>query len=159
MNRPPNNRIHRDAIRVWRIHQLLTAAIILLLAGGGTGLIFFFNWPHWLIVILWGAALLYIIPSVWVYPILRWRYYRYEVNEKEIHIQSGFFFIRRTYIPMVRIQHVNTTQGPLLRRHGLSELEINTAGGAAFIIPALQTEEADQLRNHIGSLVRVAQDE
>ncbi|PTM58078.1 PH domain-containing protein [Desmospora activa] len=159
MNVPPKNRIHRDAIHVWRTHQLITAALILALAGGGTGLIFAFDWPRWILITLWGAVLLYIIPAVWVYPMLRWRYYHYEVNEKEIHIQSGFFFIRRTYIPMVRIQHVNTTQGPLLRRRGLSELEINTAGGASFTIPALQTEEADQLRNRIGGLVRVAQDE
>ncbi|MDR6226629.1 PH domain-containing protein [Desmospora profundinema] len=159
MNEPPKNRIHRDAIRVWRTHECLTAGFVLLVVGGVTGLTFLFDWHRWIPAVLWSVATVYLVPAIWIYPLLRWRYYRYEVNEKEIDIQSGYFFIRRTIIPMVRVQHVNTTQGPLLRRHGLSELEINTAGGASFTIPALLTEEADQLRDRIGSLVRVARDE
>jgi membrane protein YdbS with pleckstrin-like domain len=159
MREPPKNRIHRDAIRVWRTHQLFTATFVLLLVGGLTGLFRLFAWPYWIPILLWSAALLYIVPSVWIFPLLRWRYYRYEVNDTDIDIQSGYFFIQRTVIPMVRVQHVNTTQGPLLCRRGLAELEINTAGGGSFTIPALPMEEADQLRDHISGLVKVAREE
>ena len=64
---------------------------------------------------------------------MRWRY---EVRESEIELQHGIFIVKRTLIPMVRVQHVDTSQGPILRKYDLAEITISTAA-TNHTIPAL----------------------
>ena len=54
------------------------------------------------------------------FPNIRWKIWRYEVREQEIEIQSGLFIVKRTLIPMVRVQHVDTEQGPILKKYDFS---------------------------------------
>lgn len=89
---------------------------------------------------------------------IRYRQYRYEVNENEIYIQSGIIFITRTVIPMVRVQHVDTEQGPFLRKEGLATVRIATAAGGGEI-PALTEEDANDLRDQISVLARVVDED
>ena len=56
---------------------------------------------------------------------------------------------------MVRIQHVETTQGPLLRKAGLMTVDIHTAATVHTIL-GLEENQAEQLRNQIIALVKVA---
>lgn len=159
MQQSPQHPLDPLAIRVWTISQILINLLLFLLVIGLYIVVDWLDWPTWLTPLSLIVAVFY-IPFVFLVPKLRWKYFRYEVSTKEIYIQSGFLFISKTLIPMVRVQHVNTRQGPLLRRYGLSELEIHTAGGGSFLIPVLNVEEADELRNRIGSWVRkVAEDE
>ena len=45
-------------------------------------------------------------------PSLRWRRWRWDVRPEAIDIRHGTFTIRRTLVPMLRVQHVDTTQRP-----------------------------------------------
>ena len=59
-----------------------------------------------------------------------------EVRETEIEIQRGIFVIKRTLVPMIRVQHVETNQGPFLRKYDLASVEVSTAA-TVHTIPAL----------------------
>ena len=59
---------------------------------------------------------------------------------------------------MVRVQHVDTEQGPLLRKYNLATVSISTAA-TVHQIPALDVEEAEEMRHAISSLARVAEDD
>ena len=95
---------------------------------------------------------------IYLFPKVRWMRWRYEVREQEIELQHGLFVVKRTLVPMVRVQHVDTEQGPILRKYDLASITISTAA-TNHTIPALITEEADELRGRISVLARVAEDD
>jgi uncharacterized protein len=90
---------------------------------------------------------------VGVVPELRWRRWRYEIRPDEVDLQRGIFWISRTLVPLARIQHVDTRQGPLQRRFGLSTVVLYTAAGPNQI-PELSTPVAERARDRIAELTR-----
>ena len=96
------------------------------------------------------AALLAGTPLV---PELRWRRWRWEVREHEIDLQRGILVVRRTLIPMARVQHVETERGVIGQALGLSTVEIHTAAGS-HSIPLLTDDDAGQIRARIAELAR-----
>ncbi len=89
---------------------------------------------------------------------MRWKRWRYEVREQEIELQHGVFIVKRTLVPMIRVQHVDTQQGPILRKYELATVTVSTAA-TIHEIPALQLEEAEELRVFISRLARVADED
>jgi membrane protein YdbS with pleckstrin-like domain len=90
---------------------------------------------------------------VGVVPGMRWRRWRYEIRSDEVDLQRGIFWISRTLVPLARIQHVDTRQGPLQRRFGLSTVVFYTAAGPNQI-PELSTPVAADARDRIAELTR-----
>jgi uncharacterized protein len=88
-------------------------------------------------------------------PELRWSRWRYEVRDEEIDLRHGTLTITRTLIPMLRVQHVDTTRGPLDQLLGLATVVVHTAAGRTTI-PALDDEYAGRLRDQIARLARTA---
>ena len=105
-----------------------------------------------------GVVIIYAYLFIVLFPKIRWLRWRYEVRESEIELQHGLFIVKRTLIPMVRVQHVDTSQGPILRKYNLAGITISTAA-TNHTIPALVMEEADELRSRISVLARVAEDD
>jgi membrane protein YdbS with pleckstrin-like domain len=99
------------------------------------------------------AALLVLAVGVGVIPELRWRRWRYEVRDEELDIRRGAFKVTRTLVPMLRVQHVETTRGLLEQLFGLSTVVVHTAAGETTI-PALSEGDADRLRDRIAVLGR-----
>ena len=93
--------------------------------------------------------------GVFAVPELRWRRWRYEVRDEEIDLVHGTIRITRTLVPMLRVQHVDTTQGPIDQALGLATVVVHTAAGATTI-PALEAEHAGRLRDRIAVLARTA---
>ncbi|MEX2363044.1 MAG: PH domain-containing protein, partial [Balneolaceae bacterium] len=89
---------------------------------------------------------------------LRWKRWKYEVSDKEIDMLRGIVIHKRTLIPINRVQHVDTRQGPIYRGFGLSSVTISTAA-TTHEIPALDDATADELRNIISTLVRKVKDD
>jgi uncharacterized protein len=90
---------------------------------------------------------------VGVMPGLRWRRWRYEIRPDEVDLQRGIFWISRTLVPLARIQHVDTRQGPLQRQFGLSTVVFYTAAGPNQI-PELSTSVAAEARDRIAELTK-----
>ena len=158
MRAQPINRISKKGLKVWRLYGILQTFFVLLLATGAGVLAYIFDGPWWIYLIASISVVLYSYFFVYLFPKVRWSRWRYEVRESEIELQHGLFIVKRTLIPMVRVQHVDTSQGPILRKYNLAGITISTAA-TNHMIPALITEEADELRGRISVLARVAEDD
>ena len=152
------NQVSRKGLKVWRISALIQFFIYFILSIIIGAILYKndLNWQYNLITV--ALLLVYFILFVYLFPKIKWHRLRYEVREAEIEIQRGLFIVKRTLIPMVRVQHVDTTQGPLLRMHGVADLTISTAA-TVHIIPAIAMDEADELRRRISTLARMAKDD
>ena len=161
MVRPePSKRIDERAVKVWRITGIFGPLLLGSLVAAYIILGFVFDFVIYRKVVI-GAAIFILLLSlltVLFIPYIRWKRWRYEVYKDEIDLQHGVFIIARTIIPMVRVQHVDTSQGPFLRYYGLAQVTIATAAGA-HVIPALTKETADELRERISRLARVVEDD
>ncbi|MDI7743927.1 PH domain-containing protein [Lysinibacillus fusiformis] len=145
-------------LTVWRLYGLFNTLVVAILMGVAGFLTVFFEWPSFIYYIAIAVVIIVGLTSIWLFPKIRWNHWRYEVREHEIEIQSGLFIVKRTLIPMVRVQHVDTTQGPILKKYDLSNISISTAA-TTHIIPMLETNDADSLRSRISILARVAEDD
>jgi hypothetical protein len=97
------------------------------------------------------AVLVLVVLAVGVMPGVRWRRWRYEIRPDEVDLQRGIFWVARTLVPLARIQHVDTRQGPLQRRFGLATVVFFTAAGPNQI-PELSTPVAAGVRDRIAEL-------
>lgn len=150
--------IPKKGLIVWRVYGVFNSLFVLLLTGVVSFLTYKFEWVTIIYYICAIVILIVALTSIWIFPKIRWDHWRYEVREHEIEIQSGLFIVKRTLIPMVRVQHVDTAQGPILKKHDLSNISISTAA-TTHVIPMLITDEADRLRGRISELARVAEDD
>lgn len=154
----PQKRISERALPVWRISGAINSFFGLLICGAAVALTVIFDWPSWIIAV---AIILFIVEVyffVYLFPLLKWRRWRYEVREQEIELQQGIFIIKRTLVPMIRVQHVDTKQGPILRKYNLATVTVSTAA-TVHEIPALELEEAEEMRVFISKLARVADED
>ncbi|MBM6617705.1 PH domain-containing protein [Bacillus suaedaesalsae] len=158
MRKEPTNSLNKRALTAWRISWSISMGILLLLAIAVLSFVIIFDFPRWIGILTVIAVIILSIFYIVIYPKLQWKKWKYEVHEAEVDIQHGVFLVKRTLIPMVRVQHVDTQQGPLLRKFRLKSVTISTAA-TMHEIPALDEEEADLLRDRISSLARVDEDE
>lgn len=154
----PANRISEKGLRVWRIYGTFQSLFVLLLAVGVSIANYFLGSYVWVYIVAGAVVVAVAYLLIYLFPKVRWTRWRYEVREQEIELQHGLFVVKRTLVPMVRVQHVDTEQGPILRKYDLASITISTAA-TNHTIPALITDEADQLRQRISVLARVAEDD
>mgnify|MGYP001212017858 CR=1 FL=1 len=158
MREQPKHRIAPEVIPAWRIHASLYmgAYFILLIVLTVLAYVFEFSYIYSILFLVLGLICTYIF--VYLLPLLRYRRWRYEIFDQEIYIQHGVLIMKRTIIPMLRVQHVDTEQGPILKRYNLATVSISTAATTHFI-PALKEEDASALRDRISTLARVEEDD
>jgi len=154
----PQKQISAKALKVWRISALIKVIIGWLLAGLAIFFIHTFHLPSWISVIIVILGIITSYTNIFLFPSLRWRKWRYEVREEEMELEHGIFIKTRTLIPMIRVQHVDTVQGPLLRKYQLASVMVNTAA-TTHEIPALEEQEAEELRMFISNLAKVADED
>lgn len=102
----------------------------------------------------WGALILVAVAAV-VIPELRYRRWRWDLKPNVIDIQHGTFTVRRTLVPLERVQHVDTRRGVLEQLFDLATVVVHTAAGS-HTIPYLSDHDAIQLRDRIASLAHDA---
>lgn len=154
----PKNRISQNGITVWRITGIISSFIALAVGGTFITLAILFNWYLFISPAIIILILMYGYLFVFLLPKLKWKRWRYDVREDEIEIQHGVIVIKRTLIPMIRVQHVDTRQGPILRNYGLATVSISTAA-TVHEIPVLPMEEAEEIRNYITQKAKVAEED
>ncbi len=158
MRPEPKQMIDRKALSVWRISAALNSIFYVLLFVGFWFIQRSFDFPWWTLLIAGVLFVLIFIFTVFIFPSMQWKRWRFDVHEHEIDLQHGIFIKQRTLVPMVRVQHVDTRQGPILKKFHLSTVLISTAA-TIHEIPALDEEQADQVRDYISRLARVTEDD
>ncbi len=153
----PTNRLDPRVKTAWRLRSTLGWTPVLLgslLFLGFAPVIGMSAWPG---VIALVVVVALFAMAVTIVPEIRYRRWRWEVRDEEIRLQTGLIIRELTVIPMVRVQHVDTAQGPIMRALDLSDVHIFTAAGK-HAIPALKEADAASLRDRIAVLARVTDD-
>lgn len=155
---PPQERLDPRARTIWLINNLIATVIaMIVIVAIAVGLdrwtdisrVWIFGTPFVLLIIQFVAA--------WIDPLIRYRQWRFEIREDEVDLKHGLITYTRQVVPMSRIQHVDTRQGPIERRYGLASVIFYTAAGS-MEIPALSVERAGDVRNQIAALAKVHDD-
>lgn len=98
----------------------------------------------------WTILLLLLFFALYIsYAILYWLRYRYGVDDEEFRVEYGVFVNKNIYIPLERIQSVQTSAGVIQRLFGLVKLEVQTAGGgkeAEVSLPAITWQQSQELQ-------------
>jgi membrane protein YdbS with pleckstrin-like domain len=130
---------------------------------------------YWLPVVLVGAAMNFLpdlpllaglaIPGgllllAAVIGVYRWvdaGHRGWAVRAHDIAAREGIFWRSVTILPFARIQHVETSSGPVERSKALARLKLFTAGGttADLTLIGLDAEAADDLREHLAEQIRL----
>ncbi len=98
-------------------------------------------------------------PLTVVVPWLRYRRWRFALREHDLWIRRGVVWRSTSVIPYARLQFVDTTQGPLDRMFGLSQLVVHTAApGTSGQLPGLAWAEAEGLREQLARVRTSAPD-
>lgn len=153
----PENQISKDAITVWRITNITVDAIALVILIGLHWAGIHFNWFHWITAILWiliGLTIIFAIWDVLIEPRVLYKYWRFGMTEEFVQLKHGVFSHKHIVIPMTKIQYVEATQGPLLRKYGLYTITVGTMR-SSHAIPALPETQAFLLRDSIAERARL----
>jgi len=98
----------------------------------------------WLVLVALGVA----------HAVFAHRIWRFGLQEDALFLVRGVLTRTDTSVPYVRVQHVDTTRGPVERTAGLASVVVYTAGsrGADITIPGLEPERATELREQLRDL-------
>ena len=81
-------------------------------------------------------------------PTMAWRRWRWDVTDLALTLRHGVVTRRVQALPFFRIQHIDTTQGPLDRALGVTALHVHTASITSRL-PGIATPEAEGLRTEL----------
>jgi membrane protein YdbS with pleckstrin-like domain len=154
----PTRRLARGARALWTLEALAAALPVLGVTAIVSVALDDAAWaPAVLVSALWAVVAIAVVVRVAAVPQLRWRRWRYEVRESEIDLRRGAFTVRRTLVPMSRVQHVDTRRTVFSQLFGLAAVVFHTAAGANEI-PALTEAEAAAIRDAIADLSSMSDD-
>jgi hypothetical protein len=111
------------------------------------------------------SALPFIAGGLTLFALLTWLAWksasviRYAVREHDVIVRTGIYWRKETVQPIVRIQHVEQSQGPLDKRLGLYTLKLFSAGTGhvTFQIPGLEARTAAKLKRFLIEKTQAAQ--
>lgn len=151
---PPLLPLERAYLGVMRLRAVILWTILTLLAGAGdAALVWRFGTLPGLVT---GPVLLLGLLAVfWVAP-GRWNRWRYAFTGTELHVARGWLFRLHTVVPVVRVQHIDISQGPLERGAGVATLQVHTAGTehSLVVLPGLALARAGEIRDAIRAQIR-----
>jgi len=149
------NRLHPRVRVVWAAQAAVAAAVLTAITVAVDRLAV--DLPVWA-----PPAVLVVVLGVGVgLALARYRVWRYEVRDDALYLERGVFTRVQTVVPFVRLQHVDSSRGPVERLLGLASAVVYTAGsrGADVRIPGLTPAGADDLRERLKRLAIRAEGE
>ena len=145
-------RLHPSVRIVWWIEAALIAlpvAVVAAMAAVAVSRIDDMG-PLWLAPALVAPTALLLAALV---PVIRYRTWAYALREEDLWIRSGVLWRKVTVIPYIRLQFVDTRQGPIERFFDLAQLVVHTAAvGTSGHVPGLETRAATALRERLSQL-------
>ncbi len=161
MRELPSNQLNPKIKAVWRLNSLVWLSICFLLCFPPFFLAYVSGAGSWSFVVSLTILCLYVLGLILfllVLPPIRFMRWRYEIFQDYLDIAYGIIWRRRIIIPFIRVQNTDTRQGPILRLLKLASVTVATAAGE-HVIPGLDTEAAEELRDRASELARLAQED
>ena len=158
MDKQLESKLPLSAKNIWRRYSFIQIAFLSIVY---ILLIYIFDnevIPLYIKIIVALVLVAYTFVIILIVPKVRWDILSYEVRNHEIEIQKGLFIVKRTIIPIIRVQHVDVKQGPLIKKKSLANIDITTAA-TTHTIPLLHSKDADELRLKISELARMAKED
>jgi membrane protein YdbS with pleckstrin-like domain len=149
------HRLSRRVVAYWRWRWLISlvpsllllAALAIVIPWGDAWL----RWSAFLVLAAAGFVSLVILPPI------RFRVFWYAISPTEIDIQHGIIFIKRSVIPMHRVQSLRVERGPIADHYRMATLRISTAA-STLSVSGLERPEADEVCTRISQLADVTDD-
>lgn len=158
MSELPAHRLDPRMLRVWYVSDAIGIAVVALLAVAAWVVVRHLGGDVFWVYLVAGVVELVCVGDLLVSPRVEMATWRYDVTPTDVDLYHGVFVKKRVLVPLVRVQHVQTKQGPILRAHGLASVTVSTAG-ESFEIPGLAEDEAAALRDRVGELARLAKED
>ena len=94
--------------------------------------------------------------AVILIPHRRWGRLGYALHPKLLQVVRGWLFHVDTIVPLVRVQHIDVTRGPLDKMFGTATLVVHTAGthNSIITLPGLAPDKASAIRDEIRQHIR-----
>jgi len=94
--------------------------------------------------------------AVVVAPQRVYRRLGYRLTDRLLQSVRGWLFHVDTFVPFVRVQHIDVTRGPLDKMFGTASLVVHTAGthNSIVTVNGLAPETASQIRDTIREHIR-----
>lgn len=150
-------KLDNKAISSWRIGRVISFTALLIICAAlyiGSKFIPDIENYRWMASLVLGLLLLYKLIGIFVYPLIEYRQWGYSITEDKVDIRHGIFFVTNTIIPIIRIQHITISQGPINRKLGLYEVEMSLAS-SNFKIEGLSKAVADEIAENLKSKLYV----
>lgn len=138
------SKLDKRILLSWRIVRIISLIIV------GTVLItavillsrtdYFAPYSHYSYILV-SCILVYMLVTLIVFPAIEYRQWGYIISDDRIEIRHGIFYIKNIVIPIIRVQHITVSQGPINRKLGISTVRIHTASGQ-FSIEGISDEYA-----------------
>lgn len=154
----PSRRLDPRMLRVWYVSGLVGIAVVAALGVAAWLIVRHLGGDVFWVYLVGGVVEAVCLADLLISPRVEYATWRYDVTPTDVDLYHGVFVKKRTLVPLVRVQHVETKQGPILRAHGLASVTVSTAG-ESFEIPGLAEEDANALRDRVAELARLAKED
>lgn len=144
-------RLDKKAIKSWRVGRGLTLLILFILYAAVFVAQNRFDLPskiYYIAIILFSLLIVYKIIGIIFFPIIEYKQWKYRITDDSVEICHGIFFIDRVIIPIIRIQNISISQGPINRKFGLYKIEISLASGS-FKLEGLTKDISDEISENL----------
>ena len=151
------HQISPKAIKVRNLNELVTSGIATIIFAILLYCTYQFNWWSWLQYIWIGLIALTVIGVPWTYVVsspLFYKTFRYGLTDDFLYIKSGIWTISEVVVPMAKIQSIELTQGTIMRKFGVSTVQVSTMK-ESYEISYIESEVAQKLRDDIAKLARL----
>jgi len=147
--------MHKSSIKVMRIGAFIQVMIFAFIIAIFYCVTWYFALPISNVVFIVLVALL-LLDIVWYIvskPILVYRANHYDIADDEIVLLTGIWNKEELIVPYVKIQNVETEQGPVMKRYQLKSLTVHTAENG-LSIQLIHEDEASILKTLINQKMR-----
>ena len=135
---------------IWSLILVAIAAIVLVILNYNN-----VDIPTFVYIIL-GVLLVLTILDIVISPIIRYKRYRYLIDDEMVSVVEGLYFIEKSIAPIERIHQISVQRGPIDRFYGLSKVLVTTAGGIikiSFLEDDAAEDIAKKLQHRINKIV------
>lgn len=152
------SKLHINSIKSWFISRAIATVIVaaILIIGDyflTTKLDFLRGNLSLYVNIGIGIIIFFMILNTVAYPSIEYKQWKYMITKDKIEFSEGIYWIKTVVIPIVRVQHIKISEGPINRRFNLANLQIYTAGGS-YTIPNIELKKAEEISEFLKDKVK-----